>query len=57
MPSIRHVAAIAGVSIKTVSRVVNKVPNVSAELRDGSWRRSGAPPPASLKVPFRKLPE
>lgn len=34
MPSIRDVAAIAGVSIKTVSRVVNKAPNVSAELRE-----------------------
>jgi len=34
MPSIRDVAAIASVSIKTVSRVVNKAPNVSAELRE-----------------------
>lgn len=34
MPSIHDVAALAGVSIKTVSRVVNKAPNVSAQLRD-----------------------
>lgn len=34
MPSIHDVAALAQVSIKTVSRVVNKAPNVSAELRD-----------------------
>ncbi|WP_176592121.1 LacI family DNA-binding transcriptional regulator [Sphingobium sp. EM0848] len=33
MPSIRDVAALARVSIKTVSRVVNKAPNVSEELR------------------------
>lgn len=34
IPSIHDVAALAGVSIKTVSRVVNKAPNVSAELRE-----------------------
>lgn len=34
MTSIHDVAAIARVSIKTVSRVVNKAPNVSDELRD-----------------------
>lgn len=34
MPSIHDVAALAKVSIKTVSRVVNKAPNVSEELRD-----------------------
>ncbi|HKT75741.1 MAG TPA: LacI family DNA-binding transcriptional regulator [Sphingobium sp.] len=34
MPSIHDVAALAGVSIKTVSRVVNQAPNVSAELRE-----------------------
>ncbi|TCM35203.1 LacI family DNA-binding transcriptional regulator [Novosphingobium sp. ST904] len=33
MTSIRDVAAAAGVSIKTVSRVVNKAPNVSEDLR------------------------
>jgi len=33
MASIRDVAAAAGVSIKTVSRVVNKAPNVSEDLR------------------------
>ena len=33
MTSIHDVAALARVSIKTVSRVVNKAPNVSAELR------------------------
>ena len=34
MSSIHDVAALAGVSIKTVSRVVNRAPNVSAILRD-----------------------
>ncbi|GLV28060.1 LacI family transcriptional regulator [Sphingobium sp. TomTYG75] len=34
MASIHDVAALARVSIKTVSRVVNKAPNVSEELRD-----------------------
>lgn len=34
MPSIHDVAALARVSIKTVSRVVNKAPNVSEELRE-----------------------
>ncbi|WP_242127066.1 LacI family DNA-binding transcriptional regulator [Sphingobium sp. Sx8-8] len=34
MPSIHDVAALARVSIKTVSRVVNKAPNVSDELRE-----------------------
>lgn len=34
MSSINDVAAIAGVSIKTVSRVVNKAPNVSEHLRE-----------------------
>lgn len=34
MPSIHDVAALAKVSIKTVSRVVNKAPNVSDELRE-----------------------
>jgi LacI family transcriptional regulator len=34
MTSIHDVAALAKVSIKTVSRVVNKAPNVSPELRD-----------------------
>ncbi len=34
MPSIHDVAKLAGVSIKTVSRVVNKVPHVSVELRE-----------------------
>ena len=34
MASINDVAALARVSIKTVSRVVNKAPNVSEELRD-----------------------
>ncbi|QGP79154.1 LacI family DNA-binding transcriptional regulator [Sphingobium sp. CAP-1] len=34
MTSIHDVAALAQVSIKTVSRVVNKAPNVSAELRN-----------------------
>jgi len=34
MPSIHDVAALARVSIKTVSRVVNNVPSVSAELRE-----------------------
>ncbi|WP_022684150.1 LacI family DNA-binding transcriptional regulator [Sphingobium bisphenolivorans] len=34
MASIHDVAALAGVSIKTVSRVVNQAPNVSADLRD-----------------------
>ena len=33
MTSIHDVAALAKVSIKTVSRVVNKAPNVSEELR------------------------
>lgn len=34
MSSIRDVAAFAGVSIKTVSRVINNAPNVSRDLRD-----------------------
>lgn len=34
MASIHDVAALAGVSIKTVSRVVNKAPNVSEQLRE-----------------------
>lgn len=34
MSSIRDVAAMAGVSIKTVSRVVNNAPNVSSDLRE-----------------------
>ena len=34
MASIHDVAALAGVSIKTVSRVVNKAPNVSDQLRE-----------------------
>ena len=34
MTSIHDVAALAKVSIKTVSRVVNKAPNVSDALRD-----------------------
>lgn len=34
MTSIRDVATLAGVSIKTVSRVVNNAPNVSNDLRD-----------------------
>ena len=34
MTSIHDVAALAKVSIKTVSRVVNNAPNVSSELRD-----------------------
>ena len=34
MPSIHDVAALARVSIKTVSRVVNKAPHVSEELRE-----------------------
>ncbi|WP_395336086.1 LacI family DNA-binding transcriptional regulator [Novosphingobium sp. BL-8H] len=34
MTSIRDVAAVAGVSIKTVSRVVNKAPNVSETVRE-----------------------
>lgn len=34
MTSIRDVAAAAGVSIKTVSRVVNNAPNVSSDLRE-----------------------
>src|ERR1700674_658399 len=31
-PTIRHVAALARVSLKTVSRVINREPGVSAEL-------------------------
>jgi LacI family transcriptional regulator len=34
MPTMREVAALAGVSIKTVSRVVNQEPGVSSELVD-----------------------
>lgn len=34
MPSIHDVAKLAAVSIKTVSRVVNKAPNVSDDLRE-----------------------
>lgn len=34
MSSIHDVAALAGVSIKTVSRVVNRAPNVSSALRE-----------------------
>ena len=34
MASIHDVAALAGVSIKTVSRVVNTAPNVSEQLRE-----------------------
>jgi LacI family transcriptional regulator len=34
MSNIHDVAALAGVSIKSVSRVVNKAPNVSEELRE-----------------------
>ncbi|PHY13260.1 LacI family transcriptional regulator [Caulobacter sp. B11] len=38
--TIVHVAEMAGVSVKTVSRVVNNEPNVSAELLPGSRRPS-----------------
>lgn len=38
--TMRDVAALAGVSIKTVSRVVNGSPDVSAELQQRVWRAS-----------------
>lgn len=52
MASIRDVAAAAGVSIKTVSRVVNKAPNVSEGLRNrvnGAIERLGYRPNQSAR--------
>ncbi|MFC0686630.1 LacI family DNA-binding transcriptional regulator [Novosphingobium clariflavum] len=52
MASIRDVAAAAGVSIKTVSRVVNKAPNVSEDLRSrvtGAIERLGYRPNQSAR--------
>ena len=51
-PTMRHVAALAGVGVKTVSRVINGEPNVSPattakvrRLEDGlpEWRAAGLP--------------
>src|SRR5918912_2953110 len=40
-PTMRDVAALAGVSLKTVSRVVNHEPGVSAELAERVWHAVG----------------